>query len=92
MHDAGMPNARRPLFLALKSFSPSRWPIVAATYWWITSHRDAARAFPIAPDKLAARWDLTAHRLLSPGDRATPLTQIKTLNTRGGGADRDPDR
>lgn len=43
----------------------------------------AIRAFYIASDELAARWDLTDLRLLGPGGRAVPLTQIKALNTLG---------
>jgi hypothetical protein len=43
----------------------------------------ALRGAYIASDELAARWDLTTHRLLGPGGRAIPLTQIKALNTLG---------
>lgn len=43
----------------------------------------AVRAFYIASDELAARWDLTNRRLLGPGGRAVPLGQIKALNTLG---------
>jgi hypothetical protein len=43
----------------------------------------ALRGAYIASDELAARWDLTNRRLLGPGGRAIPLTQIKTLNTLG---------
>lgn len=37
----------------------------------------------IASDELAARWDLTNRRLLGPGGRAVPLSQIKALNKLG---------
>ena len=43
----------------------------------------AVRAFYIASDELAVRWDLTDRRLLGPGGRAVPLTQIKALNKLG---------
>jgi hypothetical protein len=43
----------------------------------------AIRAFYIASDELAARWDLTDRRLLGPGGRAVPLGQIKALNKLG---------
>jgi hypothetical protein len=43
----------------------------------------ALRGAYIASDELAVRWDLTNRRLLGPGGRAIPLSQIKTLNTLG---------
>lgn len=43
----------------------------------------AIRALYIASDELAARWDLTNRRILGPGGRAIPLSQIKALNTLG---------
>ncbi len=43
----------------------------------------ALRGAYIASDELATRWDLTNRRLLGPGGRAIPLTQIKAVNTLG---------
>jgi hypothetical protein len=36
----------------------------------------AVRAFYLASDEVAARWDLTNRRLLGPGTRSIPLDQI----------------
>lgn len=43
----------------------------------------AIRAFYVASDEMAVRWDLTDSRLLGPGTRAVPLRQIKAINTFG---------
>ncbi|MGR3506057.1 MAG: hypothetical protein ACU0B7_09330 [Paracoccaceae bacterium] len=43
----------------------------------------AIRAFYIASDELAARWDLTNRRLLGPGGRAVRLGEIAKLNRIG---------
>lgn len=43
----------------------------------------AVRAFYVASDEMAVRWDLTDRRLLGPGTRAVPLAQIKAINTLG---------
>lgn len=41
------------------------------------------RAWFVASDELAIRWDLTDRRLLGPGTRAVRLAEIKALNTLG---------
>lgn len=43
----------------------------------------AMRAFYVASDELAARWDLTDRRLLGPQTRAVRLGEIKELRTLG---------
>ncbi len=43
----------------------------------------AFRAWFIASDELAVRWDLTDRRLLGPGTRAVRLAEIKAVNTLG---------
>ena len=43
----------------------------------------AVRAFYLASDELAARWDLTDQRLLGPATRAVNLGQIAQLRTLG---------
>ena len=43
----------------------------------------AVRAFYVASDEMAVRWDLTDRRLLGPGTRAVRLGQIKAINTLG---------
>ncbi|MCM2561613.1 hypothetical protein M8756_05105 [Lutimaribacter sp. EGI FJ00015] len=43
----------------------------------------AFRAWFVASDELATRWDLTDRRLLGPGTRAVPLNRIKAINTLG---------
>lgn len=43
----------------------------------------AVRAAYVASDELAVRWDLTDRRLLGPGGRTVPLTQIRALNKLG---------
>ncbi|SDN56043.1 hypothetical protein SAMN05216196_101903 [Lutimaribacter pacificus] len=41
------------------------------------------RAWFVASDELAVRWDLTDRRLLGPGSRAVRLAEIGALNTLG---------
>ena len=41
------------------------------------------RAWFVASDELAIRWDLTDRRLLGPGTRAVRLAEIKAINTLG---------
>lgn len=43
----------------------------------------AVRAFYVASDELAARWDLTDRRLLGPATRAARLDEITALRTLG---------
>lgn len=43
----------------------------------------AVRAFYVASDELAVRWDLTDRRLLGPGSRAVPLADIAEVKTLG---------
>lgn len=43
----------------------------------------AVRAFYVASDELAVRWDLTDRRLLGPQTRAVRLDEIKELRTLG---------
>ena len=43
----------------------------------------AVRAFYLASDEVKTRWDLTNRRLLGPGTRAIPLTQIETIRSLG---------
>ncbi len=43
----------------------------------------AVRAFYVASDELAARWDLTVSRLLGPQGRVVPLSEISRLRTFG---------
>jgi len=43
----------------------------------------AVRAFYVASDELAARWDLTDRRLLGPQTRALRLSDIETLRGLG---------
>lgn len=41
------------------------------------------RAWFVASDELAVRWDLTDRRLLGPGSRAVRLAEIGAINTLG---------
>jgi len=41
----------------------------------------ALRGWFVASDELGARWDLTTQRLLGPGDRAIPLSDITEVRT-----------
>ncbi|WP_135504513.1 hypothetical protein [Roseovarius aestuariivivens] len=43
----------------------------------------AVRAGYLASDEAAARWDMTDRRLLGPGVRAVPLSEIATVRTLG---------
>lgn len=43
----------------------------------------AFRAWFVASDELAVRWDLTDRRLLGPGTRAVRLAEIGAINTLG---------
>jgi hypothetical protein len=43
----------------------------------------AVRAFYLASDEMTARWDLTDRRLLGPGGRAVPLSEITRIRGLG---------